>query len=133
MTTKHVVADEAFGLLARRMWELKRRVLEGSIPVEDALDSLQGIIEGHAETATPASDSAQMKSALVRIQSRPKRNPADVLETEIGKRYFTKYCCGERMLQVKVFLRHINGKRTRCLDEMLCTTCYRSKEMLSSY
>ncbi len=45
MTTKHVVADDVFGQIARRQWELQRRVLEGTLDLEFVLSGLQSIIE----------------------------------------------------------------------------------------
>ncbi len=44
--TKNVVSDEQLGILARRQHDLFRRVREGSVDVDAALDGLQAIIEG---------------------------------------------------------------------------------------
>jgi hypothetical protein len=46
MTTKHVVADDILGKISRKVWELNRRVLEGSIDPERVLFMLQETIEG---------------------------------------------------------------------------------------
>jgi hypothetical protein len=46
MTAKHVVADDTLGKIARKVWELNRRILEGSILPERTLAMLQWIIEG---------------------------------------------------------------------------------------
>ncbi len=48
MTTKHVVADDLIGQVARKQWELNRRILEGTLDPERLLQSLQQLIEGHA-------------------------------------------------------------------------------------
>ena len=46
MTTKHVVADALLGQVARKQWELNRRVLEGTLDPQTLLHSLQQLIEG---------------------------------------------------------------------------------------
>lgn len=46
MTTKHVVADDVFGTIAKRQWELNRRVLEGTLDPEWVASELQRVIEG---------------------------------------------------------------------------------------
>lgn len=45
MTTKHVVADDIFGSINRKEWELNRRVLEGTLDAKTVLSRLQSIIE----------------------------------------------------------------------------------------
>jgi hypothetical protein len=46
MTTKHVVADDVLGRISRKVWELTRRVLEGSADPERVLAILQPAFEG---------------------------------------------------------------------------------------
>lgn len=46
MTTKHVVADDVFGTIAKRQWELSRRVLEGTLDPDWVAKELQRVIEG---------------------------------------------------------------------------------------
>ncbi|MEK7509649.1 MAG: hypothetical protein AAB605_02970 [Patescibacteria group bacterium] len=46
MTTQHVVADDVLGKISRKVWELIRRVLEGSIDPERTLALLQPALEG---------------------------------------------------------------------------------------
>jgi len=46
MTTKHVVADDVLGKISRRIWELMRRILEGSTEPNRALFYLQQSLEG---------------------------------------------------------------------------------------
>ncbi|MEK7139169.1 MAG: hypothetical protein AAB817_00530 [Patescibacteria group bacterium] len=46
MTTQHVVADDALGQISRKVWELMRRVLEGSVDPERTLALLQPALEG---------------------------------------------------------------------------------------
>lgn len=45
MTTKHVVADDVFGKINRKQWEINRRILEGSLNPEKVLKRLQSIVE----------------------------------------------------------------------------------------
>ncbi len=45
MTTKHVVADDQIGRIARKQWELNRRVLEGTLDAEELSQALQRFIE----------------------------------------------------------------------------------------
>jgi len=52
MTAKHVVADDTLGKIARKVWELNRRILEGSIDPERTLDILQVAIEGAPDPQT---------------------------------------------------------------------------------
>lgn len=44
--TTNVVSDERLGILARRQYDLFRRVREGTLPVERVLVGLQSMIEG---------------------------------------------------------------------------------------
>ena len=46
MTTKHVVADDVLGKISRKVWELYRRVFEGSVDLGRVLFFLQEAIEG---------------------------------------------------------------------------------------
>jgi hypothetical protein len=48
MTTKHVVADDILGQLARKQQELTRRVLEGTLDPKWVLRTLQQLIEGRS-------------------------------------------------------------------------------------
>ncbi|MAF14074.1 MAG: hypothetical protein CMI53_04265 [Parcubacteria group bacterium] len=45
MTTRCVVADDKFGLVAKRCWELQRRVREGTIDPDVAAEAIQAIME----------------------------------------------------------------------------------------
>ena len=45
--TTHVVSDEQLGVLARRQYDLFRRVREGTLPVELVLKGMQQLIEGN--------------------------------------------------------------------------------------
>lgn len=49
MTTKRVVADDLLGKIARKTWELTRRVLQGSLDPNRVLRLLQQILEGVPE------------------------------------------------------------------------------------
>ena len=49
--TKHIVADGTLGQLSRKQWEIQRRVLEGTLNVQEVCTKLQRIIEG-APTST---------------------------------------------------------------------------------
>jgi hypothetical protein len=44
--TTHVVADDVLGRIARKQWELTRRVLEGTLDAQEVSRALQSIIEG---------------------------------------------------------------------------------------
>jgi len=46
MTAKHVVADEVLGKVAKRFWELMRRIMEGAVDPGRALYLLQLSLEG---------------------------------------------------------------------------------------
>jgi hypothetical protein len=46
MTTRHVVADDIFGKISKRTWELHRRVLEGTLDPISLLEKLQALAEG---------------------------------------------------------------------------------------
>ena len=46
MTTKHVVANDVLGKIAKRWWEVFRRVMEGTLDPEVVADGLQRIAEG---------------------------------------------------------------------------------------
>ncbi len=64
MTTKHVVADDQLGRLARKQHELTRRVLEGTLEPERVLQSLQGIIEGRSISAPIPSSKFEIFKSL---------------------------------------------------------------------
>lgn len=51
MTTKHVVEDGMLGKLARKQWEIQRRILEGTLNPLDVERKLQSIIENASSTA----------------------------------------------------------------------------------
>lgn len=48
MTTNYLVTDEQLGRLARKEWELFRRVKEGTLHPEMVLDGLQDLIENNS-------------------------------------------------------------------------------------
>ena len=54
MTIRKVVSDEVLGHLARRQNELFRRIREGTVPDQWAIDRLQEIIEGPATAIIPS-------------------------------------------------------------------------------
>ncbi|MFA5070363.1 MAG: hypothetical protein WC528_03715 [Patescibacteria group bacterium] len=49
MTTKHVVADDVLGRISRKVWELIRRVLEGSVDPKRSAEIVQLALEGVPE------------------------------------------------------------------------------------
>jgi hypothetical protein len=49
MTAKPAVADDMLGKIARKQWELFRRVKEGTVEPETVLTALQGLIENQAD------------------------------------------------------------------------------------
>ena len=51
--TTHVVADETLGGMARRQWELTRRVMEGSLDPAYVMAALQELIEGKYALTDP--------------------------------------------------------------------------------
>ncbi|RJR31487.1 hypothetical protein C4569_02020 [Candidatus Parcubacteria bacterium] len=50
MTTKHVVADDVLGTITRRLWEVLRRVMEGTLNPDAVATALQKIAEGTLPT-----------------------------------------------------------------------------------
>ena len=57
MTTKHVVADDQLGQIARRWWEVNRRLMEGTLNPTLVAHNLQVTIEGvRADMSNPYSD-----------------------------------------------------------------------------
>lgn len=47
------LTDEELGLIYRRIGEIQRRITEGTISKREALDALQRIVEGEAESLRP--------------------------------------------------------------------------------
>jgi hypothetical protein len=139
MTTKHVVADDTAGKIAVRCLEVQRRVIEGTLPSEDVLDALQGIIEGKLSSPSPDSNvqSDRIREAVAQIAKERKEGDlhasgfgrAKFHHVETGRYYFIKRCCGTRALQVKVFYLRPNGNVSRGADEALCTICLKHEHL----
>lgn len=53
MTTKHVVSDDQLGTIARREWEVRRRLMEGTLDPILVARGLQQIAEGRGVSETP--------------------------------------------------------------------------------
>lgn len=51
--TSQKLSNEELGLICRRINEIERRIVEGTLSKHDALDALQRIIEGKAESLKP--------------------------------------------------------------------------------
>lgn len=49
MTTREVVADDVLGQVAKRQWELFRRVKEGTLDPNFVLDALQHLVQNEAD------------------------------------------------------------------------------------
>jgi hypothetical protein len=50
MTTKHVVEDGVLGKIARKQWEIQRRILEGTLSPDEVIRKLQSIVENAPNT-----------------------------------------------------------------------------------
>lgn len=50
MTTKHVVEDGVLGKIARKQWEIQRRILEGTLSPDEVIRRLQSIVENAPST-----------------------------------------------------------------------------------
>src|SRR3990167_5953457 len=51
--TTHIVADDILGRISRRMWEVQRRLLEGTLDPSGVARSLQSIVEATEVTSRP--------------------------------------------------------------------------------
>ncbi len=133
MTAKHVVADDLYGKFSKRIWELDRRVLEGTIPIEDALDVVQRIFDGTFPKSLPPVPLPELIStALAEIVEEKKRGyffPDERFHhAEIGRRLFFRRHCGTRALQVRFYhlwtYDHGIKQVRRSYDDMaLCPVC----------
>lgn len=91
MTTKHVVADDLLGQVARKQWELTRRVLEGTLDPERVLQSLQQLVEGRS-ARLPCEDSGFVVSEQVcSVHVQRKGNFENAARACSGLEYFSIY------------------------------------------
>jgi hypothetical protein len=51
--TTHIVADDTLGMVSRRMWEVQRRLMEGTLEPSFVARNLQSIVEAKDVSATP--------------------------------------------------------------------------------
>jgi hypothetical protein len=51
--TTHIVADDTLGTISRRMWEVQRRLLEGTLEPSFVARNLQSIVEATEVTSAP--------------------------------------------------------------------------------
>ena len=51
--TTHIVQDDILGTISRRMWEVQRRLLEGTLDPSGVARSLQSIVEATEVTSRP--------------------------------------------------------------------------------
>src|SRR3989344_911221 len=51
--TTHIVADDTLGTISRRMWEVERRLLEGTLEPSFVARNLQSIVEATEVTSAP--------------------------------------------------------------------------------
>src|SRR3989344_2659457 len=51
--TTHIVADDRLGTISRRMWEVQRRLMEGTLEPSGVARSLQSIVEATGVTSAP--------------------------------------------------------------------------------
>jgi len=51
--TTHIVADDTLGTISRRMWEVQRRLLEGTLDPSFVARNLQSIVEATEVTSAP--------------------------------------------------------------------------------
>ena len=51
--TTHIVADDTLGKISRRMWEVQRRLLEGTLDPSFVAGNLQSIVEAKEVTSAP--------------------------------------------------------------------------------
>ena len=52
--TTHIVADDTLGTISRRMWEVQRRLLEGTLDPSFVARNLQSIVEAKEFVSTPS-------------------------------------------------------------------------------
>jgi hypothetical protein len=137
MTAKHVVSDDLFGKLSKRIRDFERRVLEGTISVHDALDAVQGFLEGKSNSVQSFSPDAKLDEVLAEIAKDRSKfdHQRGVGEStfdhlKVGRRYLTKYCCGVPTLQILVYYLNSRGRVYTGADEQVCTTCWRHHSLV---
>lgn len=92
MTTKHVVADDLLGQVARKQWELTRRVLEGTLDPELLLQSLQLLIEGRSARLPIEEVGFTVGERVYTVDVQRKGNFEDVFRTCANiQEYFSIY------------------------------------------
>ncbi|MEK7604048.1 MAG: hypothetical protein AAB461_02930, partial [Patescibacteria group bacterium] len=52
--TTHIVADDTLGTISRRMWEVQRRLMEGTLDPSFVARNLQSIVEAKEFVSTPS-------------------------------------------------------------------------------
>lgn len=91
MTTRHVVADDLLGQIARKQWELTRRVLQGTLDPHRLLDSLQQLIEGQP-IRLPCEDLGfTISEQVYSVSVQRKGAYEEVARTCLGLEYFSVY------------------------------------------
>lgn len=91
MTAKHVVADDLFGQVTRKQWELNRRVLEGTLDPKRLLQALQQLIEGQS-TRLPIEDPGfTVSDQVYAVEVQRKGSFENAARTCLGLEYFSIY------------------------------------------
>lgn len=125
--TKHVT-DEQLGALARRQYELFRRVAQGTLPVEQVLAALQRLIEGdfggHPYRGGPTNGSSPFSAEVVYLQPEfeelTRRFPAYVNPDYKGKRFDPiERCKGVSTENREVAFEYVHMDRDASTDEVL--------------
>lgn len=91
MTTRHVVADDLLGQLARKQQELTRRVLEGTLDPKRVLQSLQQLIEERSVRLPCEDPGFEVSERVYTVDVQRKGNFEDVARTCLGLEYFSIY------------------------------------------
>lgn len=91
MTTKHVVADDLLGQVARKQWELNRRVLEGTLDPERLLQSLQQLLEGQSARLPIEDPGFTVSEQVYAVDVQRKGNFEDAVRTRTNLEYFSIY------------------------------------------
>lgn len=102
--TTHIVADDALGTISRRMWEVQRRLLEGTLDPNFVARNLQSIVEAQEVT-----------SALPVVKSPFFANEEVKSNYSYPQGYAVKPVC-EQLVELS---KHFNGLNTN--DVLACS------------
>jgi len=91
MTTKHVVADDILGQVARKQQELTRRVLEGTLDPKRVLQALQQLIEGRSSRLPLEETGFTISEQVYTMDVQRKGSFENVARTCAGLEYFDIY------------------------------------------